>query len=246
MKKTLIALMALAGVAVADSTLPSPAYTIPSASTTAVDISSYITGGAFTVAVTLDYDMVKDYLLKDSNKPNGEQDHINYQLINVGSGSTMSEGTRVGLVVCYSSGSYIRGTWNESTWQNCDNGGAHTMGIEQNACDDFSWDKGSSASLVMTYSNEKGLAAVFTIADTDGKILNQIGGTFHDCASNPDNFDPNTMQLDAAVLSADVYNAVLTGDQAKELGASMLVPEPTTATLSLLALAGLAARRRRK
>ena len=36
-------------------------------------------------------------------------------------------------------------------------------------------------------------------------------------------------------------------DDAKALSVSMLsVPEPTTATLSLLALAGLAARRRRK
>lgn len=39
-----------------------------------------------------------------------------------------------------------------------------------------------------------------------------------------------------------IYNKALTADEVKAL----IVPEPTTATLSLLALAGLAARRRRK
>ena len=54
--------------------------------------------------------------------------------------------------------------------------------------------------------------------------------------------------------SVRVYNSVLTGTDAENAAKAVLgftpgdgnVPEPTTATLSLLALAGLAARRRRK
>ena len=46
--------------------------------------------------------------------------------------------------------------------------------------------------------------------------------------------------------SLKVYNGTMSMDEAEKLGMSLItVPEPTTATLSLLALAGLAARRRR-
>lgn len=46
--------------------------------------------------------------------------------------------------------------------------------------------------------------------------------------------------------SVDVYIGDWTTEGVKEHLKTMLIPEPTTATLSLLALAGLAARRRRK
>lgn len=56
------------------------------------------------------------------------------------------------------------------------------------------------------------------------------------------------------VTDTYVFNQVVTAEEAKSLGkaaamaalSSVAVPEPITATLSLLALAGLAARRRRK
>ena len=47
---------------------------------------------------------------------------------------------------------------------------------------------------------------------------------------------------DAKIDNMAIWNTALTADQVKAL----VVPEPTTATLSLLALCGLAARRRRK
>lgn len=53
---------------------------------------------------------------------------------------------------------------------------------------------------------------------------------------------------EAALTAADVgqYRFLIEGNTLKVQYAAYLVPEPTTATLSLLALAGLAARRRRK
>lgn len=48
------------------------------------------------------------------------------------------------------------------------------------------------------------------------------------------------------VDSYTIYSDYLTIDQAKSLSATRVIPEPTTASLSLLALAGLAARRRRR
>ena len=47
---------------------------------------------------------------------------------------------------------------------------------------------------------------------------------------------------DAKIDNVAIWNTALSAEQVK----SLIVPEPTTATLSLLALAGLAARRRRK
>ena len=52
-------------------------------------------------------------------------------------------------------------------------------------------------------------------------------------------------QFVGAISEMYVHNSMITGDDAKALYNSV-IPEPTTATLSLLALAGLAARRRRR
>lgn len=49
-----------------------------------------------------------------------------------------------------------------------------------------------------------------------------------------------------AIEGLYIHNSMIMGDDAKTLYNSITVPEPSTATLSLLALAGLAARRRRK
>lgn len=74
-----------------------------------------------------------------------------------------------------------------------------------------------------------------------------------------EDMDISLITLDPGIIqTAHMYNTVLTGDAAEEAAKLVIttstpggsdsptVPEPTTATLSLLALAGLAARRRRK
>jgi MYXO-CTERM domain-containing protein len=66
----------------------------------------------------------------------------------------------------------------------------------------------------------------------------QFAGSFRNEGTKVD-FD-GTIELDNLL----VYKTALTADEVKSL--IVPVPEPTTATLSLLALAGLAARRRRK
>ena len=56
------------------------------------------------------------------------------------------------------------------------------------------------------------------------------------------NWATSDSNLNAGTANMALYSGVLTTNQMN----SLMVPEPTTATLSLLALAGLAARRRRK
>ncbi len=84
----------------------------------------------------------------------------------------------------------------------------------------------------------------------DGTVF-QTSGTAAAVKSNV--WSPSGLTLEtAAVTFVAMYNAYITNDEAKAVGLNMLsesapvVPEPATATLSLLALAGLAARRRRK
>lgn len=85
---------------------------------------------------------------------------------------------------------------------------------------------------------------LYTLGD-DGKLsdayvgnttaVRWAGATVNGAAINTDYFD-----------SVDVYIGDWTTEGVKGQLKAMLIPEPTTATLSLLALAGLAARRRRK
>ena len=234
MKKTLIALMALASVAMGE-TAPVPALTLHYGTSDLIDISPYITGNAVTVAVTLNLQDVKTYLLANNG--------ANQQLVNVGTAETMTSGNRIGLTICYSDNSAIRGTWNEATW-NSNNTGGFRVGMDLGAFDSLNWDSASYATLVMSYGKDVGTTGVFTLADYDGKLLSQVGGEFYSGLTSS-SFDPNTLKLHSAVTSARVYDAVMTADQAKSVGLS-IIPEPATATLSLLALAGLAVRRRRK
>ena len=232
MKKTLIALMALAGIACGAET---PALTLTTITADqAYDLSQYITGTDFTVAVTLDYATIKAKLALNNNN------NVNYQLINAG-----EEGEMIGLTVCYGNGSAIQGTMNGATWlQDSCNG--HAVGMGLNSFDDLSWSTGSKASLVMTYSATDGISGVFTITDASGTVLNRLGGTFHTCnvLKPSDDFSVDMVKFDGMVTSAEVYNTAMTAAEMKKLGA-MIIPEPATATLSLLALAGLCARRRR-
>ena len=83
-----------------------------------------------------------------------------------------------------------------------------------------------------------------TMKKTDGSLLEYTGTTSGYSFSNTT--DINSVSFNSSVVnSAYYFDSIATTANAKSLNMA-LVPEPTTATLSLLALAGLAARRRRK
>lgn len=89
--------------------------------------------------------------------------------------------------------------------------------------------------LLTLYVNGVQTAQVNNWSAGNGETLALTGFQFGSNFSNADKI------TNAEVSNITVWNRALT---AKEVGT--LIPEPTTATLSLLALAGLAARRRRK
>ncbi|MBQ8517386.1 MAG: PEP-CTERM sorting domain-containing protein [Akkermansia sp.] len=118
------------------------------------------------------------------------------------------------------------------------------------------WENASMAAVTFSYSAEKpGFTATFTLLNASGGILQKIPGEWADFDMSGITLSFSSVDFDTeSVTSAYVFTPELTLTEeetlllAEEAGRAELglaVPEPTTATLSLLALAGLAARRRR-
>ncbi len=121
----------------------------------------------------------------------------------------------------------------------------------------FSWDDVSGAALTLVVGSAKTKSTTIPVSIyqyitmNDGSVIETDLGEYHSV-----NFGTLTQTslgsvsiTSDAVQSAACYYGVATGEEVATLtkqAATGVVPEPTTATLSLLALAGLAARRRRK
>lgn len=228
MKKTLITLMALASCAMGASYSDFTEFTVAgTVDTTGFDYSS----NAVTVAVTLNVDVIKEYF--------GEQVGTSHMLVSV----TGNNAIGVGTLVKNDTNEYFSGAWNQTIDYT-------PTGIDTDMGRADLWANADSASLVFSADRTTGARVVFTMNYTDGTVF-QTSGTAGSVKSG--SWSASGLILDtAAVTSVAMYNAYITIDEAKAVGLNMLpesapvVPEPATATLSLLALAGLAARRRRR
>ncbi len=198
MKKTIIALMALAGVAAA-----TPAEDV----TNAILGSGYQAGDAFTLTFTI-----------DSTSFNG---YITAPVITLASGWNINSqaGTYLGFSDTTDSvdGSL---TTSEATYSSSNKNevqGTISVG-----------DKG------WFYKVDGLNTLTFTITES---TLSMTKGTT----------DVATLDIDGGLTASNItIGSNITGISGLSFTTTPAVPEPTTATLSLLALAGLAARRRRK
>ena len=109
------------------------------------------------------------------------------------------------------------------------------------------WDTATCAALTFGVNSTGSLRAVLSVIDADGKVSNITQAT----ASNKIDFEGisqvnlnSTYVTDAFVYSGTWGNTDLTTITNNALKTAN-IPEPATATLSLLALAGLCVRRRR-
>ncbi len=107
----------------------------------------------------------------------------------------------------------------------------------------------SGMALTMSYTNGSESAMYLTMRFDDGSVTELYGFStglkWTTGQKQYSSVDVNTSYVDQVY----VFNSAMTKDDALSLNSQALaaaVPEPATATLSLLALAGLAARRRRK
>ena len=152
-------------------------------------------------------------------------------------------------------------SWSGTTEEGSENGGVkHYFGDYSNELQFFA--PGSSkfgptkiegfvkAIVGYTYCAGEVADSYLTLIDANGNAIDKgiASGTM-----TRDSLSITVLSKHAAVGNIEVYGSVLSAD---EMAAAMTnianpaptpsVPEPTTATLSLLALAGLAARRRRR
>ena len=208
MKKTLIALMALASVA-------SAAWVEDHAAITAVFTTAPSTAGNFWSAdYVLTFTLAQDYTLQHGGsvvafyRGSSTNDTYGYNAITLG-------GTDEALTLTVGRGN-VNNTLNNAT------------GIGANTTVSYQ-DK-----VTFDTTIAKGVEYTLSVAGATGAMT------------------PTLSWVDAEgiaqSLTAASYNGNMNGHNANMVSAvnTELIPEPATATLSLLALAGLAARRRRK
>ncbi len=234
MKKTIIALLALGSAAMG--------VTLEDAVATGSDASQITLSEAtasFTAIATVDVDALKAVMAKGADL--GKYTLINFE--SVGDGADIGIQTNYGSANNKINTSGLYGVWNGT--------GAYGFGMGSGFENAGFWTNAAAAAVTLTYSYDTGTTGTFTLMDSNGKVLQEVGGTFStSLKSSTATYDAVTFD-GSIVESTYVFNQAVTVEEAKTLAQAALVktgtvPEPTTATLSLLALAGLAARRRRK
>ena len=269
-------LISLAGLAVADTTpvtlsdfdeidITSGSYTWKVTDTTPAP-------DGWTLSMTLDASKLKKYMEAGTTvyKPgttgvsagslvSGSVDS-GLQIVDV----TLSSGSRIGIDTNFGStasasadgkitSSGLYGCWNggKSGSTTTSTSGVGNYGVGTFDFSGLNWSKIGSIAITLSYqyANSDGNGTNFAIAlyDTSGELVNSSYGSNTGLRTDS---SLESIAFSNAVTSAYLYNSRITGTEAqsitKSLGKYAVVPEPTTATLSLLALAGLAARRRRK
>ena len=254
MKKTLITLLALAGLAAAaDTTLSDAIYT----STEGASITTSTTGvnvitGDFALTMTLNADALKAIM---GNTTSGTTrptyfyvDTTNDTYITLANAlkNTGFVGMSKGNLDSYAldgeesenrrplNGSGSSPATNNFADADAGNNLKSKLATLTSAAITFSHDDGTSSSLYVTMTFFDGTISKLYGTNTALKWSSGIG-TIESININDD-----------YVEDTYLFRGTVAKDNAFALNAAALVPEPTTATLSLLALAGLAARRRRK
>ena len=252
MKKTILALSILATGA---SATPAPLWsTTDNETPTSYTISNL---SSFSVAIALNIDTLKS---ESGSKFNGSAKIIDL----TGSWNTTNlDGTLDINVNGSSTGKtstlYIGSTTGKGEYKS--NYGLTGISETNIFTASTNWTLIDAASLVFVKDGSKSNDAVyayFTLKYTDGSSTVYEGSNTGIKFTIDHDSDETTAKvadthLDVSTItfangfatSAQVYGSALSATDAKAIGAS-IIPEPTTATLSLLALAGLAVRRRRK
>ncbi|MBQ7022913.1 MAG: PEP-CTERM sorting domain-containing protein [Akkermansia sp.] len=232
MKKTIITLMALASVAYAADLSSSAANTWLQTYLPKI----YTDGDSFTLNFSIESMTDEGYYASDMLKMASDYyvliQHGDYIALsakdNEGKTSTNADVTWVTPNSTVSNVNTFNVTGKACQWISFANNGSTRLGQNDG---DFSLANGS---LTLTYV--AGGQSVLEIYSANKSVTEKVV------------FESGTLTLNAKDLALDmmtISNATFsTGGKTYMIGAA--VPEPTTATLSLLALAGLAARRRRK
>ncbi len=243
MKKTLIALLAASSMAMA--------VDLADANYSQAGNTGYDTwGNNFTVAITLDAEELST-LLEKGQAPAWGTDIVSYICngtltgVTVNGGSSNNKINTSGLYARWGTGP-TNAAWNSVQWQGSDNNLSDLNGDAEGT----GWGNVASAGLVYSFGATSGTAVAFTLIDTEGNtIINSyvVAGGLKSGSAVAD-----ALTFGDSVASSYYFDSYMGGNEAdmkalaNAAATAAPIPEPTTATLSLLALAGLAARRRRR
>ena len=245
MKKTLITLLALSGLAMGD------VITINQH-----DGHQHIATSSkhsLLVTATIDADEVKKIVTQTGMNTallSIKVDTSGEKAVCVG---TYSEKTTLRTFNNTAAGSIINGAGNAFSWTD-----AAGTAATANLNDYFKSEGIVTGALTMGYNSAntigadastQGMYLAFSVLYTDGTILTLCA---HNAAEILNarhieyiSYEDSLLNAPTIVVNTDTTNAAVSMEQVLKANLQA-VPEPTTATLSLLALCGLAARRRRK
>ena len=257
MKKTLITLLALGGMAMGAA----PDLADANITTNGTTTSYWTEDGDFTVALTLDVASLRKYL-EQGQTPVWGTNIVSYDAGGAATGVCINGGSSSNKV--NTSGLYARWktdiAWNPTNGSDVRWDGGTNLSDLNGDAEGTGWDSVGSAGLVYSFGATTGTAVAFTILDTEGTALVDsyvtAGGLKSSSATNAVLTLHNEMvaagyffddrldyvEGDYKALAAAAAGAAIPATE----GWTRVIPEPATATLSLLALAGLAARRRRR
>ena len=233
MKKTIIALLALGGIAMGAAFDDGAAFT---SSTYTIDPSWSVAGASVTLLLD-----VEDFAnLFDTATSSARPVFVSMS----GSGDKI-----IGLAahendrITGAAGVIAGGTYDDQYSMSGDDGDGISSIV---------WSEVTSAALTMALeTSASGTAWSLTVLNSDGTYTSKTASVtgFRWSAME----DITNIAIDTAVVTqAYAFDGFIKGEDAYTLNKAAIkaatgsVPEPTTATLSLLALAGLAMRRRRK
>ena len=196
-----------------------------------------------TVALTLDVQKLKS-LLESS-----PESSIGYQIVKLV--DTGNESTYTGVNIQVKNSDYgLWGYWKaENLTYGAMDDASNAFADLNGAAEGTGWDAVAYAGMVYTHSlpasNESCTYAALTLCDAQGNVITSTYAVVAKLGSR--DFDGCRFEFGDVVTASYFYGQAVTNEDAmKGLALTAAIPEPATATLSLLALCGLAARRRRK
>lgn len=250
MKKTIIALIALAGMSMAETVLPTyDLKVITSADSTADSTTTNADFWFGEDSLTLNSYML-DFTI--NAKPSGSNKYY-FQITSTDDSSKYIKYGAWKPSAPYGSGIYVKG----------DTGDSHVHAVENDNTLQFS----IGDTLRFAYDGEANIAYIYNV-DTEAMTIFNIGASTNKDGASVDWGDGYSFvsgQL-SSTSTTGATKVIASGNQYATYGnitdmsslagneeafktyvkSLRVIPEPTTATLSLLALAGLAARRRRR
>lgn len=258
MKKTLHALLLLPALATTSFSLSlEDAVLVQSKTDSALQPSTSLTGealftGDFTVSAKLNVDWLTSTLVKGGSITGAAYGFVsmadanNAHVVGTFSGysSTNDKINRAGIYAS-SVTATTAGTPASNTYKALSTNPTESPLDINSSLADIDWSRVLDASLTLAYDADYGTTVYLTLGYDNASIVNYYGSntTWHWSRGVGDwvTLEVNTNVVDSVYLMKGVAS------QADALSInSRLVPEPAAATLFLLSLAGLAARRRRK